>query len=222
MNETRSWPPAGNSERLAIEGPAGALEVLVSAPKESASPQGIGVVCHPHPQHGGTMDNKVAYTLAKACNEAGLTSVRFNFRGVGASAGSFDDGRGESDDLLTVIHWAHEQWPEARLALLGFSFGGFVALKNVVRTDAVRLITVAPPLRYFQEGAVPAPPCPWLVIQGDEDEVVDSAAVRERLDRLAQVPTVRVMAGVGHFFHGHLTELKQVVVDALADTWQTL
>lgn len=222
MSDNRGWPAPGNSERLTIEGPAGTLELRVAAPARASVPQGVGVVCHPHPLHGGTMDNKVAYTLARACNEAGLVAVRFNFRGVGASAGSFDEGRGEGDDLLAVVRWAREQWPDARLALLGFSFGGYVALNNVVHTDAVQLVTVAPPLRYFAKDAVPAPACPWLVVQGDDDDVVDSSAVRERLRALAAVPRIEVLSGVGHFFHGHLIELRALVVDELRRTWQAL
>lgn len=221
MSDNPAWPHPGSSERLAIEGPAGALELLVSAPAHAVEPQGVGIVCHPHPMHGGTLDNKVAYMLARSCNEAGLTAVRFNFRGVGASAGAFDEGRGESEDLLAVVQWCREQWPDARLVLLGFSFGAYVALHNIAEVKPVQLVTVAPPLRYFAEGEVPVPPCPWLVIQGDADDVVDSQEVRERLQGLDPAPQVRVLAGVGHFFHGHLTDLREIVVSTLHSAWQT-
>lgn len=217
MSDNVTWPLPGSSERLAIEGPAGALELLVSAPNEAVEPQGVGVVCHPHPMHGGTLDNKVAYMLARGCNEAGLTAVRFNFRGVGASAGTFDEGKGEVDDLLAVATWSREQWPDARLVLLGFSFGAYVALRGAHRARPVQLITVAPPLRYFNDGEVPVPTCPWLVVQGDVDEVVDSRAVRERLQALQPAPQIRVLPDVGHFFHGHLTELRDIVVSSLTE-----
>lgn len=220
MSNNAAWPQPGGSERLTIEGQAGALELLVSAPKQAVEPQSIGVVCHPHPMHGGTLDNKVTYMLARSCNEAGLTAVRFNFRGVGASAGTFDEGRGETDDLLTVVAWSREQWPEARLVLLGFSFGGYVALRAAGRVRPVQLITVAPPLRYFDDGEVPVPPCPWLVVQGDEDEIVDSRAVRERLQALEPAPQIRVLPEVGHFFHGHLTELRNIVMSSLTENRQ--
>ncbi len=135
------------------------------------------MICHPHPLHGGTMDNKVVVTLARAFHETGIATLRFNFRGVGSSAGIYDHGNGETADAEAVASYGALRWPGRHLLLAGFSFGAFVALRLALERGASRLITVAPPVDRMDFSALAAPRCPWLVVQGDSDEVVDPKRV---------------------------------------------
>lgn len=198
-------------EALMIPGPCGLLEAIVEAP---AKPIAIAVVCHPHPLHGGTMTNKVAHALARSCNECEMVSVRFNYRGVGQSAGSYDEGVGETQDALAVVRWAQNRWPGLPLFMAGFSFGGGIAFRTAVQTSCVGLVTVAPAI------ARDAPPkqlpsCPWLLIQGDADDVVPAATVTDWVQALTVKPEMNMLEGAGHFFHGRLIDLRQVVRDWL-------
>lgn len=200
-----------NTRRASIAGPAGALEAAVNDPLEAA-PRGVAVVCHPHPLHGGTMDNKVAQTLARAFVQLGWRAVRFNFRGVGASAGTWDAGQGEIDDALAVV--AAWRDPGLPLVLAGFSFGAYVASQAARRlaeagTPASRLVLVGPATQNFE--VAPVPP-DTLVIHGEADEVVPLSATLDWA-RPQQLPVV-VMPGVGHFFHGQLSVLKSAIVRA--------
>jgi alpha/beta superfamily hydrolase len=201
-------------ERLAVPGPAGILEAIAHEPEGAARPL-YGIVCHPHPLYGGTMDNKVAYTLARALQTSGVAALRFNFRGVGASEGAYDEGAGETQDAAAVADFGAARWPNRRLILAGFSFGAFVALRLALARDTARLITVAPPVGRFDFSGLHAPACPWLVVQGDADDVVDPNAVIGWTERQDPKPQLRVVPGVGHFFHGHLAELRDAVVEAL-------
>lgn len=199
------------TERMQITGPAGALQCAVDAPAPGTTPRGLAVLCHPHPLHGGTMDNKVVITLARAFVQLGWRSARFNFRGIGASAGAWDEGRGEVDDALAVIQALRE--PGQALLLAGFSFGGYVATQAAARLPegerAERLALVAPAARNFPLAPVPAD---TLVIHGEADDVVPLSAVLDWARPLA-LP-VTVVPGAGHFFHGQLTLLKQIVISA--------
>ncbi len=202
-------PPA--PQPMEIAGPSGILQAIVDDPG-SAQAGAIAVICHPHPLQGGTMNNKVVHTLARALNECAVPTVRFNYRGVGDSVGTYDGGAGETDDALAVIEWARLRWPDRPLWLAGFSFGGGVAVRAALRTQAVRLITVAPAM------ARDAPPvqlndCAWLVIQGDADEVVSPQIVIDWANALTPRPDLKVLVGAGHFFHGRLIELREVVRD---------
>ena len=147
------------TERVTIAGPAGSLEALLDIPADADGSR-VAVVCHPHPVYGGTMTNKVVHVLAKAFNERGVPSLRFNFRGVGASAGSYDEGAGETQDALAAIDWALQRWPGAALWAAGFSFGGAVAVRAAVARDAKRLVTVAPAVHRFAVGEVQLPTLP--------------------------------------------------------------
>jgi alpha/beta superfamily hydrolase len=200
-------------ERLLIEGPAGALEAILEDPGSDGS--SYGVLCHPHPLFGGTMDNKVVTTVARALHETGIPTLRFNFRGVGASAGVFDQGVGETDDADAVASWGARRWPGRDLVVAGFSFGGYVALRLAQRRVPRLLITIAPAVLNFDGTGATVPRCPWLVIQGDADDVVDSKAVIDWVDRLDPKPRLLVLPGVGHFFHGSLRELRSAVIDAI-------
>jgi hypothetical protein len=176
----------------------------------------VAVCCHPHPLYGGTMQNKVVHTLARACHDQRVTSVRFNFRGVGASEGRHDDGVGESEDAAAVAEYALRVTGAARLWSLGFSFGGFVAYRLATTRDTAALVTVAPPVQRFDFTRLPVPACPWLVAQGDADDLVDHERVLAWTRSLDPAPDVRILAGAEHFFHGRLTELRGILSGWLA------
>jgi len=193
------------TEREIVAGAAGAIETVVNAPSES--PVGIALVAHPHPLQGGTLDNKVAQTLAKTFFGLGYVAVRFNFRGVGASAGAFDDGNGETDDALAALGHARKRFGDALpVALAGFSFGTFVQTRVAHRVSAERLVLVAPAVKRFAEERVPVD---TIVIHGEEDDVVPLADVFAWA-RPQELPIV-VFPGCGHFFHGRLVQLQRVV-----------
>jgi uncharacterized protein len=209
------------AERIAIPGPAGALQALIETPPAKAGePHGVvafGVVCHPHPLYGGTLDNKVVYTLARAFQQRGAPAIRFNFRGVGESGGSYDQGRGEAEDALAVIEWGRRRWPDAALWLAGFSFGGAVAVRIAAQAKAARLIAVAPGIDKMGAGGAAPPLCPWLIVQGDADDVVLPETVLGWAGSLEAAPGVRppqlqVLRGAGHFFHGRINELRDIVL----------
>ncbi|MCC7464069.1 MAG: alpha/beta hydrolase [Gammaproteobacteria bacterium] len=195
-----------------IDGPAGSLEALLEDPGGDA--RRYAVVCHPHPLHGGTMHNKVVHTLARALQEAGMPTLRFNYRGVGRSTGTYDEGRGETDDALSVMSWGQRRWPGARTLLAGFSFGAGVALRAALAASADGLITVAPAItRLGRE--LRRPQCPWLIVIGDADELVDCAQVRAWASAFQPPPVLRVFAGGDHFFHGRLQDLRAAVSEYL-------
>ena len=193
-----------------ITGPAGAIECAIDQPAQAPA-RGVAVLCHPHPLHGGTLDNKVVQTLARALVGLGYTAVRFNFRGIGKSEGAWNEGRGEVEDALAVIA-AHRQ-PGQALVVGGFSFGGYVASQAAARLPAnlaaERLVLIAPAVANFPMAAVPAD---TLVVHGETDDVVPLAACFDWARPLA-LP-VTVLPGAGHFFHGALPVLKQIVVGA--------
>jgi len=144
-----------------------------------------------------------------------IPSLRFNFRGVGGSPGVFDEGRGETDDADAVASWGALRWPGRQLILAGFSFGAYVALRLATRRPTSRLISIAPPVARFDFSGMSIPACPWLIVQGDADEVVDPRAVLDWVGGLNAEPQLIVMPGVGHFFHGRLNELRDAVVGAV-------
>jgi len=199
-------------ERISIRGPAGELEALLEEPAQRQGAR-FGVVCHPHPLHGGTLDNKVVHTVARVMHEFGLPTLRFNFRGVGSSAGRFDNGAGETDDALAVIDWGRERWPGASWWLAGFSFGAYVALRASEQRLPQRLITIAPPVQRFQFAALRRPDCPWLLVQGDQDDVVECDAVLTWARSLSPPPEVAILRGAGHFFHGRLHDLRETILE---------
>ena len=203
-----------DTQRSSVAGPAGVIECAIDQPTGDFATvaRGVVVVCHPHPQFGGTMDNKVVHTISRAFLQLGYRSVRFNFRGVGESAGSFDDGRGEIDDALTVI--AAQRQPGLPLALAGFSFGGYVAASAAERlqlanTPVERLVLVGPST---ERHVLPVVAADTVVVHGEADDVVPLSATLDWAR--PQVLPVVVLPGVGHFFHGQLTLLKQQIVQA--------
>jgi uncharacterized protein len=211
-------PKPPQTERLTLAGPAGALEALIETPvmegaPDAAAPRNFGVVCHPHPLYGGTLDNKVVWTLARVFQQLGAPTIRFNFRGVGASAGGYDEGRGETADALAVIADGRRRWPQAALWLAGFSFGGVIALRAAAAALPARLITVAPGINKLEARAAAPPECPWLIVQGEADDVVPPEAVIGWARTLSPAPSLRILKGAGHFFHGRINELRDTVLD---------
>jgi len=192
-------------------GPAGTLELAIDGATSESSPY-IALICHPHPLMGGTMQNKVVTTLSRAYNLLDIPAIRFNYRGVGQSQGTYDDGKGETDDALAVWQWAQRQWQEPKLLLAGFSFGGSVALTLAHKVKANNLITVAPSLKYLNDKTLSQPNCPWLLIQGEDDEVVDPEEIYAWWRGCVQAPTLVRVAEGSHFFHGKLIELRDIVV----------
>ena len=191
-----------------IVGPAGRIEAVIDTPEGQA--RGVAVLCHPHPVHGGTMDHKVVQTLARAFVQLGQRAVRFNFRGVGASEGRWDDGAGEIDDAMAVV--AAQRDVALPLTLAGFSFGSYVAAQVAQRLAAAsrpaqRLVLIAPATTYVNMPPVPAD---TLIIHGEADDVVPLKATLDWA-RPQGLPVI-VLPGVGHFFHGQLTRLRDLVV----------
>lgn len=199
-----------------IAGPAGALEVAHLPPPAHTTARGIALVAHPHPLMGGTMDNKVAVTLARTFHHLGYAAIRFNFRGAGRSAGVFDEGIGETDDAQAALDHALQVYGGEHLVLAGFSFGTYVQSRLWQRIrDArhvERLVFAGPAVNRFDLAAVPED---TIVVHGEEDDVVPLADVLAWA-RPQQLPVV-VFPGGGHFFHGRLTQLQRVV----AGMWRT-
>jgi alpha/beta superfamily hydrolase len=196
------------TQHLQVAGQAGVIECAVDEP--AGAPRGVAVLCHPHPVHGGTMDNKVVQTLARAFVQLGYRAVRFNFRGVGGSAGAWDEGKGEIDDAMAVI--AAQRDPALPLALAGFSFGSYVASHAAQRLaeagqKAERVALIGPATSRFDVLTVPAD---TIVIHGETDDVVPLQATFDWA-RPQGLPVI-VIPGVGHFFHGQLALLKSLVV----------
>ena len=203
-------------ERVIIPGPAGDLEGVTACPdKETRG--AVAVILHPHPLYGGTLNNKVVYYLSKTCNQLGVPSLRFNFRGVGGSTGVYDDGRGETEDCLAVLDWVQERRPGFDIWLAGFSFGAYVAYRSVHRHPRIsRLLTVAPPVNLFDFTVLPAPSCPWTLIQGELDELVPAASVENWVDTLPVQPR-QILLPADHFFHGQLNALQGALLESLSE-----
>lgn len=197
-----------------IDGPAGPIELRLLPP--TGVPSRLAIVCHPHPLHGGTMDNKVVYTLSRFMAAHGALTVRFNFRGVGKSVGRFDHGDGEQADLDAVASWLRQQAGTALpLWLAGFSFGSFVSAISANRLEAEQLISIAPPVQRFDFARHALPRCPWWIVMGDADEVVEPQAVFDWAASLPSNASLSRMAGAGHYFHGRLIELRELLDQCL-------
>ncbi|MEO8747395.1 MAG: alpha/beta fold hydrolase [Rhodanobacter sp.] len=198
-----------------LDGPAGKLETITDVATHSGARRGVAVICHPQPEQGGTMHNKVVTMTERALRESGLDTVRFNFRGTGDSAGTHDRGQGEGDDLAAVAAWVRAARPNDALWLAGFSFGAYVSIRNAVRLQVKALISIAPPIGLRSLEGVPLPTCPWLLIQGEADEVVDPQAVFDWVAALKQPPEVIRMPDTGHFFHRRMMDLRGAIKHAV-------
>jgi alpha/beta superfamily hydrolase len=210
-------PKTPRAERLFIDGPAGRLQAIFELPAEQ-TPLGSVVVCHPHPQHGGTMHNKVAHTLARAFVRMGFAALRFNFRGTEESEGVYDAGDGELADALAAIDWMRARFGEKALWVAGFSFGAAIAVKAAVATEVDGLISVAPAISRFASGLDKQPRCPWLIVQGDQDELVDIDEMVTWVDGLEPGPELLIIPEGEHFLHGRLVELREAIATFVSST----
>ncbi len=200
-----------HNTQFLLDGPAGALEAMLEYPAQFDANTPSVVICHPHPPDGGTMHNKVVSTLAKAFTESGYISIRFNFRGVGQSQGQYDQGIGELADCLAVLHWVQLHRPSAPIALAGFSFGAWVALKAAEQISPVLMVSIAPPVGFRDFSKVQSPACPWLAVQGEQDEIVNANTVLAWLEQQIPRPEIIRMPETSHFFHGKLLPLREYV-----------
>jgi alpha/beta superfamily hydrolase len=208
--------PSEHCEFL-LRGPVGALECATDIPEPGDERPATIIICHPLPTHGGSMHNKVVTIIERSMRELGLRTVRFNFRGVGESEGEFDDGYGETDDLFTVVEWVRRTRPDDVLWLGGFSFGSYVALRAALNLQLGQLITIAPPVDAYEFPNLGRPECPWLVIQGDEDDMVSRDVVESWIDSQSSKPDLIVMQETGHFFHRRLMDLRGVLKNGVRD-----
>lgn len=196
-----------------IDGAAGQLELALGKASNASSPR-IAIICHPHPLHGGTMTNKIVTTLVKAYQSLGFTTIRFNFRGVGNSEGEYSEGVGELDDALRIFDYATATAGTTNIALAGFSFGAYVAIKAATKKKISQLVTVAPPVLNFalQDEH---PDCPWILVQGDQDEIVPAESVYAFAASRKHQPEILRFPSATHFFHGQLVELQAALEVAI-------
>lgn len=205
--------------KIVIPGSVGSLESVLNKGNDEAPLShlnGLAIICHPHPQHGGTMDNKVVTTLMRTYRDLGLHVLRFNFRGVGQSEGLFDNAVGELDDLLAVITWVKNNLPQSPILIAGFSFGSSIAARASYSVEGlVHLTLAAPPVEryeYDQNKMFNAPVC---VIQSDQDELVYAQGVYEWVSQLRGSVELIRYPEAGHFFHGYLPALKAELTNVL-------
>jgi alpha/beta superfamily hydrolase len=205
--------PAGN---LFIPVAHGRLEAILKEPSTGPA-LGVALVLHPHPLGGGTMHNKVVFRAASALNDAGLIALRINFRGVGQSTGEHDEGRGELEDVRAGLQYLAEAYPGKPVTLCGFSFGARVGLEVGMLDDRVRdLISIGTPVDKYDFSFLAACPKPILFVHGDRDEFGSVTRLQDLVDQIKQHNAnveLRVIRDSGHFFEGHLDELKQVITD---------
>lgn len=207
---------AGSANNLEIPGKVGVLQAALQLPQSDHWGH-IGIVCHPHPQQGGTMDNKVVTTVAKTFHHLGMAALRFNYRGVGDSDGSFGAIEGEVQDCMSVLDWVQRQWPQCKITLAGFSFGAYIAAFGATQIEVQNLISIAPSVERMPYADLAPIKCPWLVVQGEEDEVVDPQAVYAWYAQLQADKQLVKLPATGHFFHGKLTELREIITEFMLD-----
>ena len=203
-------PKLPKSQKLELDGPAGKLEALLEAPQETRVVACV-VVCHPHPLHGGTMDNKVVHMLARGFVRQGFNALRFNFRGVHESDGIFDEGSGELEDVFVAMDYLSNNYPDLPLWISGFSFGAAMAVHAAAKRGAAGLISIAPAVSRFTKSLASQPDCPWLILQGDQDELVDIEETIAWVNELQPGPELQILEGAEHFFHGKLVLLRDAV-----------
>jgi len=200
-------------QKLGIAGPAGELECVVTTPPDWVAGAPLAICCHPHPLHGGTLQNKVVHILAKTFATMGAKVLRFNFRGAGKSQGGFDHGAGEQDDLVSVTDWLRAQSASSPLWLAGFSFGAFVSLQAHRQLQPARLLVVAPPVDMYPViRDIEVSTRDWVLIQGQQDEVVNANDVRTWADAQTIAPHRIWLDDAGHFFHGKLNEVQHLIL----------
>lgn len=206
-----------NSKGIAetfITGLAGEMEVVITRPEELIESTPIVVISHPHPLYGGSMSNKVVHILAKSFAQLNAMTVRFNFRGVGKSEGQYNDGIGEAEDLQALVNALKSARPHAAIWLAGFSFGSYVTARAQAAIQAEKIVLVAPPVSMYPFNELEEINCPWIVIQGGQDEVIDAEAVKNWVSQRANQPQLIWMEEAGHFFHGKLNDVKEFLLKA--------
>ncbi len=195
-------------------GLVGQLEAVLTVPA-IVNKQYIALLGHPHSLQGGTMNNKVVTTMARAFKELAILSLRFNFRGVGNSQGEYDAGIGESEDMLALMRYCQQEVPNVRFIFAGFSFGSYVAYRAAAQCAHSLLITIAPPINHYNYREF-TPPNPWLIMQGDDDEVIPAELVHHFAAEFSPPLPVYRFAATGHFFHGQLTVLKDQLISGIS------
>jgi alpha/beta superfamily hydrolase len=209
-----SFPPSETN--FLIDGPAGHLELLTLAAKESA--KGVAIICHPHPLQQGTMNNKVVHTLSRAFHQKQLHTVRFNYRGVGKSEGQFGESIGEIADLMAVLAWVDAVCDNPKIWLAGFSFGCFIAANGAINHSCEQLYSVAPAVTHQDFEQLSSIKTPWVVVQGEQDEVIPPQDVYQWYDKsVMKQPNMSLykMADTTHFFHCKLIELRNLVEETV-------
>ncbi len=202
-------------QHVDIPAPHGHLEGLLRLPDEAEAPRMAAVVCHPHPLYGGTMHNKTVFRLAGALNAVGLPTLRFNFRGVGQSTGSYDEGQGEQDDVRAALDALEQRFPGVALCVAGFSFGAWVGLRVGCAEARVRqLVGAGVPTRLLGVGALAECGKPKLIVQGALDQYGPLAEVQRWYAGLPEPKHLEIIPNADHFFTGHLDELYAAVVRA--------
>ena len=199
---------------LIFQGLAGDIEAILTIPTKRRGNYGA-VIGHPNSLQGGSMSNKVVTTLTRTFKDMGIPSLRFNFRGVGASGGSYDAGIGESEDMLHLCkQWSQEE-PQLQIIFAGFSFGSYVAYRTAAQFPHELLISVAPAIHMYDYSEFNPPPAPWIIVQGEEDEVVPPQLVYDfAAQAIPEIPVIR-FAQTTHFFHGKLIELRERLTHTL-------
>jgi alpha/beta superfamily hydrolase len=213
LNITKKLAVPGEHEFF-FSGAAGQLEAVLSVPPEIRLPY-IAILGHPHSLQGGTMNNKVVTTMARLFKELGIPSIRFNFRGVGQSAGAYDEGVGEAQDMEILAHLVLKEQPNVQLIFAGFSFGSYVTYQAAAHCPHALLISIAPPVHHYNFTEFLPGPMPWIVAQGDEDEVVPVSLVLDFVSSSSPSPLLLKFEKTGHFFHGRLVELKHRLMEAI-------
>ncbi|MEE3003264.1 MAG: alpha/beta family hydrolase [Pseudomonadota bacterium] len=208
---------AQRTTSILTEGLSGNIELMFSHPHEEDTNY-TAVICHPHPLFEGSMHNKVVTTLAKCFDELGMSTIRFNFRGVGKSNGKFDNAKGECDDLHAVIKWSQQESFGKKYFLAGFSFGSYICAKTAHEIKPEALITVAPAVLKQDYSQYPIATCPWWVIQGDEDEITSADAVFSWAKNHPNKPNIIKIRGASHFFHGKLGIVEDELSSALVQS----
>lgn len=199
-----------------FQGQVGELEALITIPVDADS-RYMAILGHPHSLQGGTMNNKVVTTLSRMFKDLGIASIRFNFRGVGLSAGVYDAGVGESADMLLLAKVCQQNYPDAQLIFAGFSFGSYVSYRAAAKCPHALLISIAPAVHHYDYSEFPVSMAPWIIIQGDKDDVVPVEKVRDFVSTLGSSAIYLEFPDTGHFFHGKLIELKSMLLDIIKE-----
>ena len=214
MSHSSTHFPKETHSNILLKGPCGNIEVITTWPEAAALTEvNVAVICHPHPLFQGSMHNKVVSTLAKAYINRGMATIRFNFRGVGKSDGEYGHVKGEIEDAKAILSWLEKVLPQRRLYLAGFSFGSYIAAFCASQRQCEHLISIAPPISHMPFSQLPPMQSPWHIIQGTDDEIVDAKALIT-WDENRQHDEDRhlySMQGAGHFFHGRLIELRELI-----------